>query len=131
MPTGVKILIYLDSTSKDLVLSEVRQKFMSALQLNEDDFYVGGSILETRRSEWDWLPYEDENGKWFDLNLLKSYYEEGYERGDIKLFVKIAEWFECKLLGCHVYYGNDCDDHSLVLFDDSKRSSLLKYFHAK
>lgn len=131
MPTGVKILIYLDKFSKELILPDLRQEFMSALKLNNDDFYVGGSILETHRKEWDWLPDEDEGGKWFDINLLRAFYSQGYERGDIDLFAKIAEWFEAKIPGCRVYYGNDCDDRSLILFDGSKRSEFLQYSKSK
>ena len=100
-----------------------------------DDFFSGGPIvaiapedLECYLSDFK-APYEAYicSGLWLNLNLYKDYFGVGYERGEMPLFVKIAEWLEARLEGCDVFYGQDCT--SVVHpFTQGLRSKLLTHY---
>ena len=54
-------------------------------------------------------------GRWYDI---------GYERGDILLYVHLAEWFEIHVPGCTVLYGGDGDMRE---FGPAEREVLVKH----
>lgn len=66
---------------------------------------------------------------WYDLNVCKTYYGDGYARGDANWFVQLAEWLESRIPNGEVWYGHDIDDRSIEPFDEPRRAALLEHFH--
>ena len=128
MPTGVKILVRMEELPSQFSPPEQRSEFMQAMSLTEGDFRFGGPLQLVSGEDRLHLPVPDENGFWLDVNLWNAYYGIGYERGDIELFIKCAEWLEHRFPGCQVYYGHDVDDENLRLFDKAARDELLRHY---
>jgi hypothetical protein len=74
---------------------------------------------------------DDESSVWLDLNLWKSYYGAGYERGDPELFIRSAEWLEQHLPGSEIYYGHDVNDQNISRFDSAARNALLENYRQR
>jgi len=73
-------------------------------------------------------PREDyiDTGLWLNVNLWRSYFGVGYERGDVQLFVGLANWLESRLPNCDIFYGEDCTS-ILHPFPAEYRVKLLAY----
>lgn len=125
MPTGVKMYVRLKGLPSEEI-AILRNEFMQAMALTSDDFYVSGPLTVVTRDNYKYMPVKDKSSVWLDVNLWKSYYGPGYERGDPELFVKSAEWLEQRLLGAEIYYGHDVNDENVSLFDNSARDKLLE-----
>jgi len=126
MPAGVKILIRLTDRPSKSGLDDLREKLRQDLGLEQDDFYVDGALAEVTGEDLLHMPVS--GGIWFEVNLWRSYYGVGYERGDIELFVRCAEWLEQHLYGCEIFYGHDVDDKSIELFDQVVREKYTAYY---
>ena len=131
MPTGVKIYIRLRElpTSKDL--QTLRNDFIGDMALSEEDFYVSGPLIVVPEADHKYMPRKDDSSVWLDLNLWKSYYGPGYERGDPELFIRSAEWLEQHLPGSEIYYGHDVNDENVSRFDTAARNELLNNYRQK
>ena len=128
MPTNVVMLVRCEECITETELRELRTRFMSDLSLSMDDFYLRGPLTRVTNAEVEAIPADDQKSEWFGVNLWKSYYGPGYERGDPRLFVKVAEWLEQNIRNCEVYYGNDSTADQVQLFDKETRASLLDYY---
>lgn len=140
MPVGVEILIRLNERPSDDQLQSWRERALrefsseekissltyhgSVISVENDSFSYRGPLIYVE----DWVPFNDEEGVWLNLNLMHAYYGLNYERGDIKLFVRCAEWIEANLPNCQVFYGSDASDSDFVLFDVKARRKLLRYY---
>lgn len=60
--------------------------------------------------------------------LTGRYYGEGYERGNLPLYIAIAEWLEHKIPGGEVWYGGDSSGVIARPFDKKYRESLFRHF---
>ena len=127
MPTGVKIYVRLNDPLSAEELQLLRNEFTQAIALAADDFYLSGPLTVVPEEDRSYMPVKDENSLWLDINLWKSYYGPGYERGDPELFVKVADWLEQRLQGSEIYYGHDVSDENVSLFDRSARDKLLEH----
>lgn len=76
------------------------------------------------RSDSEWRVCGD-----YTVSLSGRYYGEGYERGDLMLYINVAEWLERRLPGCTVYYGGDSGDVARP-FDRIRRGELFDHFAA-
>ncbi|BDI30026.1 hypothetical protein CCAX7_20770 [Capsulimonas corticalis] len=100
-----------------------------------DDFYIGGPIAAIDSEDLKCYlsyftpPHETyiRSGLWLNLNLYKDYFGVGYERGDLPLFIKIAEWLEARLEGCDVFYGEDCNAVVHPFTQDLRFKLLIHY----
>jgi hypothetical protein len=129
MPTGLRMYIRLDKLPQDFSLAALRHEFVQAFSFDvEDDFYIEGPLMLMGEADRSYMPVKDEHSIWLNVNLWKSYYGVGYERGDPELFVQCAEWAEKRLPGCQIYYGHDVNDENVSLFDKSAREKLMKYY---
>jgi hypothetical protein len=70
----------------------------------------------------------DDGSIWIDVHVCRDYYGVGYERGDLEWYIRLAEWLERNVVGCEVWYGNDCSDESIKPFGPDERAALLAYF---
>jgi hypothetical protein len=70
----------------------------------------------------------DDDSLWLDVGIECPTYDEGYERGDPLLFVRVAEWLEKRIPGCEIWYGHDADDDSVQPFTTSRREAMLAHF---
>lgn len=122
------MLVRLDDLPKNFSLPALRAEFMQAMSLNEEDFYIEGALKLLVEEDRGFMPVRDETSVWLDVNLWKSYYGVGYERGNIELFVRCAEWLEQRLPGCEVYYGHDVGDENVALFDKPARDKLMEHY---
>jgi hypothetical protein len=82
-------------------------------------------LMDDRK--WEKPPINDDS-LWLNVGVECPTYEEGYERGDPELFVRLAEWLERRIPGCEVWYGNDADDASVQPFHASRRKAMLEHF---
>jgi len=130
MPTAVRIYIRLNGPPEDFSLEDLRSKFLQAFSLDEGgDFYSSGPLKIVGEEDRPYMPVKDEQSIWINVNLWKSYYGVGYERGDPRLFIQCAEWLEERLPGCEIYYGHDVNDENVSLFDKPARERLMAYYH--
>ena len=120
------MLVQVNEMPDDSVLIELRDKLLQDLKLTQEDFYSDGALLKVAEKEFPFMPTQ--TGKWLNVNLWKSFYGLGYERGDIVLFIRCAEWLEENLPNCKVFYGNDVGDENIKLFDSVERRRYLAYF---
>ena len=109
-------------------LDELRTEFMQAMGLTEEDFYIGGPLIAVPFEDHKYMPDEDKNAAWLEVNLWRAYYGPGYERGNPELFVSCAEWLEQRLAGAAVYYGHDVSDDNATLFDREARDRMLAHY---
>lgn len=62
-----------------------------------------------------------------EVSLWGRYYGVGYERGDIRFYVGVAEWLEQNISGCTVWYGGDSSGCEAELFDRAARDRLIRH----
>ncbi len=98
------------------VLQNLRDKLLQDLKLTKEEFPLDG-VLPIMPAK---------TGNWLNVNLWKNYYGLGYERGNIILFIRCAEWLEENLPDCKVFYGRE--DENVKLFDSVERKKYLTYF---
>jgi hypothetical protein len=128
MPTGVKMYVRMNEAFSPEALQLLRNEFMQAISLTADDFYFSGPLIVVPEDERGYMPVIDESSVWLDVNLWKSYYGPGYQRGNPELFVKCAEWLEERLRGSEIYYGHDVGHENVSLFDHAAREELLDLY---
>ena len=121
--------VYLEEYHADSVIAELGVELMQQFDLTAEDFPVGGPLLYLPREDYDLAHVEGKPGFLLDVNLYRNYYYAGYERGDLPLFVGIAECLEQKLPGCRVFYGEDCSGEGYP-FDAPMRNALIVYREA-
>lgn len=129
MSVSAVMYVYLEEYHADSVIAELGVELMQQFDLTAEDFPVGGPLLYLPREDYDLAHVEGKPGFLLDVNLYRNYYYAGYERGDLPLFVGIAEWLEQKLLGCRVFYGADTTG-DVISFDASVREILMAYHNA-
>lgn len=134
MPVGAEMLVRLRERLSDEQLAALRRDLYEFF--GHDDFrnpdndstardLLPLALIDDIASVCDHL---DRDSIWLDLNLAHAYYGPGYERGDFWFFVACAIWLEHRVPGCEVWYGHDCDDRSVLLFDAKKRAELIAYW---
>ena len=126
MPTGVVVLVYVEEYVKGDMLLSLGSELIKEFDLSEEDFPCGGPLVYLPREDYDLAHKEGEPGFLLDLNLSRSYYGVGYERGDLPLFIGIAEWLERELPGCEVLYGHDGTGEGFP-FGFGERAKLMAY----
>ena len=129
MPVSAVIYVYIEEYRPDSLVAELGVELMRQFDLTEDDFPCGGPLLYLPREDYDLAGIVGSPGFLIDVNLYRDYYYAGYERGDLPLFVEIAEWLEQKLPGCRVFYGADSTGE-VILFDAPVREILTDYYNA-
>ncbi len=97
------------------------------LGLEAEDFNGNPHFCLVTAESWNEIPQVNEPSVWLELDLLANYYGPGYERGDIELYVRCAQWMEEHLPNCKVYYGTDCGVPAEP-FDATRRAKYLNYF---
>ena len=83
MPTTVVMLVKCDREVRDDEVRNLQLQLLNDLGLAADDFYVGGPLRKVTNADHEAIPLDDRNHHWLDVNLWRSYYGPGYERGDI------------------------------------------------
>ena len=126
MPLAAVMYVYLEEHCADSLVAELGAELMRQFGLDDEEFHAGGPLLYLPREDYDLGHVVGEPGFLLDLNIRGSYYGVGYERGDLPLFVGIAEWLEQKLPGCRVLYGEDCSGEGFP-FDELLRVALMEY----
>ena len=107
MPTSAVMYVYIEEYHADSFIAELGAELMQQFDLTSEDFPGGGPLIYLPREDYDLAHVEGKPGYLLDVNLYRNYYYVGYERGDLLLFVGIAEWLEQKLPSCRVFYGAD------------------------
>lgn len=129
MPTSAVLFAYIEEYQADSVIAELGAELIRQFDLTDEDFPGGGPLVYLPRADYDLAHVEGKPGFLLDVNLYRNYYYVGYERGDLPLFVGIAEWLERKLPGCRVFYGADTTDR-VVSFNAPVRDALTAYHNA-
>ena len=129
MPLAAVMYVYLEEYRADSFIAELGAELMRQFDLTAEDFHDGGPLLYLPREDYDLGHVVGEPGYLLNLNIYGSYYGVGYERGDLRLLVGIAEWLEQKLPGCRVLYGEDCSGEGYP-FDTVVRGILINYHDA-
>ncbi len=113
-------------------MDRVRNELPAALDLSVDDYFLVESPLQTLGAEeldFPVLDYEDIH--WFDVGLWDDLWTPQYPRGDLPLYVRIAEWLERRIPGSEIWYGSDCDDgESLAVFSVNQRTQMMTLYDA-
>lgn len=128
MATGAVLLIRVKSLISNDEIERLVSSIYSKFNLTPDDFYSDGPIKLIEDENHGPIPVNKLEDIWYDLNIFGAYYDEHYPRGDIQLYLQIAEWLEKNVSNCEVWYGHDVDDKSFVLFSKSMRKFLLDHF---
>ena len=126
MSVSAVMYVYLEEYCADSLIAELGVELMRQFELTAEDFHAGGPLLYLPREDYDLAHVEGQSGFLLDLNIRGPYYGVGYERGNLRLFVGIAEWLEQKLPGCRVLYGEDCSGEGYP-FDAPMRNALIVY----
>ena len=128
MPLAAVMYVYLEEYRTDSLVAGLGAELMRQFGLDDENFHAGGPLLYLPREDYDLAQAEGERGFLLSVNLYRDYYYVGYERGDLPLFVGIAEWLEQKLPGCRVLYGADTTG-DVILFDAPVRGVLMAYYN--
>ena len=126
MPLAAVMYVYIEEYQPDSFMAELGVELMRKFDLTSENFHAGGPLVYLPREDYDLAHVVGEPGYLLDVNIRGSYYGVGYERGDLPLFVGIAEWLEQKLPGCRVLYGEDCSGEGYP-FDEPLRAALMEY----
>ena len=126
MPTGAVILVRTPSALSESQLHSLRELFLAENHLSKDDFYSGGPLTIIRNPAEGPMPIRDENSLWLNVNIYRSYFGPGYERGDVELLTRCATWLESNIPGSEVWYGHDVNDDNLRPFGAAEREALLR-----
>lgn len=126
MPVRGLLYLRLAEPLADAALDGLRTRFVAELGLDPGDDLMAPWVPLQPEAYPECLP--GPHAYWYEANLAKSYYGPGYERGDLPLFVRCAEWLD-GVPGGAVWYGNDCSDESVRPFGPEAREELLAYYH--
>ena len=127
MPLGGLLYLSIPEPLSEVALAALRGGFVAGVGLDPlADLHYPGIPLQYEEMP-DFLP--DPSAYWYEANLCQPYYGPGYERGDLPLFVRCAEWLESAVPGAKVWYGNDCTDESIRPFGPVERAQLLEYYN--
>jgi len=127
MPVGGVLLVRLREPPDGGDLSRWRRDFLGEFAADDSDCIgLGGPLLVVKAGAGP-DPLED-GSTWLDVGLERSYYGEGYERGDPTFFVRVAEWLERRIPDSEIWYGNDIADDTIKPFGAAERADLLAYF---
>ncbi len=126
MPVAAAMFVYIEEYRADSLIAGLGIELMRQFDLTGEDFPGGGPLLYLPREDYDLAHVEGKPGFLLNLNIRGSYYGVGYERGNLPLFVGIAEWLEQNLPGCRVLYGEDCSGEGSP-FDEPMRTALMDY----
>ena len=129
MPLAAVIYVYIEEYRPDSLIAELGVELMRQFDLTDEDFHRGGPLVYLPREDYDLAHIVGQPGFLLDANIRGPYYGVGYERGNLRLFVGIAEWLEKSLPGCRVYYGHDSDDQGSP-FDAPVRDILTAYHNS-
>lgn len=127
MATGVVILVRTEQEISDEDLKCLRHKFIKEMNLSDEDFYNSSkdnALVKVSSKDFEIIPANETS--WLNVNFWKAYYDVGYERGDIKLYVESANWLKENLPDCQIYYGHDSNDENIHLFDNATRLLFQK-----
>lgn len=83
-----------------------------------DRWFQGGSAITPRPTE-----------TFIRVGLLRRYYGPGYERGDLRFLIALAEWLEQRFEPCEVWYGGDSSGFWAHHFDRPARDALKLHFY--
>lgn len=122
MPMGGLLYLRVPDALSETALADLRARFVSELGLNIDDDLLPLELEADPR----FLP--DPTSHWYEADLGMPYYGRGYERGDLPLFVRCAEWLEAAVPDGEVWYGDDCTEESIRPFGPESRAELLVYY---
>ncbi len=68
-----------------------------------------------------------EEGKRVQVHLMGRYYGEDYARGDLLVYLAVADWIERAFPAALVYYGGDSQE-TLGLFGAARRAQLYEFW---
>jgi hypothetical protein len=125
MPTGAVLVVRLQQLPDGGDLDRWRQDVLTHFE--PDDFHHDGPLQIVPNAAYGPVPVDD-GSIWLNVGIHKSYYGEGYERGDAEYFVRLAEWLERAIPSCEVWYGHDVTDESIKPFGAGERNAFLAYF---
>jgi hypothetical protein len=128
MPINAKIYILVKGRVDFDQLTYLRGEIKRVMGLDDEDFYSSGPLIVLDKDDYLFIPATWSEYTWIDINIFRNYYGVGYERGGLDLFIRIAEWLEKKFPVSQIYYGNDCADETLRLFDEFLREHLLGHY---
>jgi hypothetical protein len=126
MPTGAVMLVKTKQRLTEENLRDLRSRFIDEMGLTNEDFYYQGALVRVTHKDYEIIDTGEEEFLWLNINFHRAFYDIGYERGDIKLYIRCAEWLEKEISDCEIYYGNDVNDESIVLFDKRRQKKLLE-----
>jgi hypothetical protein len=126
MATDAVMYVYMEEYRDEKTMTSLASELMQQFDLSEGDFPCGGPLVYMPQEDYDLAHVEGKPGFLLNVNLWRSYYYVGYERGDLTLFVNVAEWLEQRLFGCRVFYGHDGSDEGSP-FDAAVRTALRTY----
>lgn len=96
-------------------------------RFGRDEFLSYDVLSVIEDIDTDPVPIRD-GSVWINTHTTHCFYGNGYERGDPRFFVRLAEWLEGALPGAEIYYGHDNSDELIELFDPATRQALLSYY---
>ncbi|WP_020476064.1 hypothetical protein [Zavarzinella formosa] len=126
MPVRGLLYLRLAEPLTDAAMDNLRSRFVADLVLEPNDDLMAPWIPLQLFEYPQCLP--GPLAHWYEANLAKSYYGLGYERGDLPLFLRCAEWLEAAVPRGEVWHGNDSTDESVCPFGAEARAELLAYY---
>ena len=123
MPTGAVLLLRVRGVSARDNPNFWRRDLVA--KFDPADFSSDGPLTVLGSRKWDRDPPVVGKGKWFDVGVAVEYYGAGYERGDARWIVGLAEWLERRIEGAEVWYGYDSADESIRPFGPHQRAVLM------
>lgn len=127
MPTNAILVVSIPDKVPKASIQALRTRIRVDLGLTDQDFYPDGPLIPLPNADDELAHPVDPSGILYDVNVLRAYYGVGYERGDLPLLIRIAEWLEVRLPGCQVLYGHDSDGETYP-FDAAARAKLRRYY---
>ena len=125
MPTGAVMLIRLASEPVWGDPNRWRRDILT--EFDPEIFRYRGPLEVVEPADY-WGPMSADGSTWIDVGVTEAYYGKGYERGDLPLLVRIAEWLERRIPGAEVWYGHDAADEAQP-FGPPERDALMAYFN--
>jgi hypothetical protein len=125
MPTFAVLVVRLRELPDGGDLNRWRRDLLASFE--PGDFSHDGPLQIVRDAGHGPVPVAD-GSIWLDVGTIKSYYGEGYERGDAEYMVRLAEWLESNIPNSEVWYGHDVADESIKPFGAEQRDAFLDYF---
>jgi hypothetical protein len=102
MSTGVVMILKIKKILSDEYLRGLRIRFLNEMKLKAEDFYNDGVLVKVTNKNYEMIPKDEQESMWLDLNFHRAFFEIGYERGDLSLYINTADWLEKELPDCHI-----------------------------